>query len=260
VDSHQAKEILLLYRDGIDRPDDPEFAAALALANNDADLGHWLEHQQMTHKLLRAKFKEIVVPEGLKEQIISERRVHTTFRFKKKLAFASAIIAIALLLISIFTTFDFFPKGEDKYFSGFRTRMVRTAVGLYPKMDLETSDLASIHEFLTQRGHGDYTLPSPLARTTGTGCKLLSWQGHPVSMVCFNSGGTAPSTKPDLFLFVMNEKFVPDPSAAKPSDIVQVSTLATVGWTRNGKIYLLGALGTSARAIQNTVAANLKLL
>jgi len=260
VDSTQAKEILLLYREGIDRPDDPEFAEALALAKRDPELGDWLQQEQAAQKVLRAKFKEIGVPEGLKEQILSERRVHTNLGFRKKAAFAVAAIALALLLLSIFTTLDLFPNREDKHFSGFRTRMVRTAVGLYPKMDLETSDLSRIHDFLAQRGHGDYALPSPLARTAGTGCKVLTWQGHPVSMVCLNSGGTTPQTKPDLFLFVMNENFVPDPSAANPSEIVQVSTLATLGWKQNGKLYLLGALGTSAREIQNSVAANLKQL
>jgi len=259
VDSKQAKEILLLYREGIDRSDDPEFAGALALAKSDPELRRWLEQQQATQKVLRAKFREIAVPEGLMEQIISERRVRTTPGFKKKAAFAAATLAIALLLFSVFTTFDFLPKGEDKYFSGFRTRMVRTVVGLYPKMDLETSDLSRIHEFLAQRGHGDYTLPSPLAKTAGTGCKLLSWHGHPVSMVCFNSGGTTPSTKPDLFLFVMNENAVPDPSADS-GHIVPVSKLATLTWRKNGKIYLLGALGAPASEIENSVAANLKQL
>jgi hypothetical protein len=127
-------------------------------------------------------------------------------------------------------------------------------------MDLYTSDLNKIHDFLAQRGHGDYVLPSQLANSSGTGCKILAWQRHPVSMLCFNSGGTTPSTKPDLFLFVMDDDAVHDRSAANPGEVIQVSTLATLTWTQNGKLYLLGALGTRASEIQNTVAASLRQL
>jgi hypothetical protein len=129
----------------------------------------------------------------------------------------------------------------------------------YPKMDLDTNDLGQIHSFLAQRGRGDYKLPPTLDRAAGTGCKLLAWQTHPVSMICFNSGKTAAPKNPDLFLFVMDQNAVPDPAAANRA-ISQVSKLSTLAWTQNGKIYFLGALGNGARQIQNSVAAEIAKL
>ena len=78
MDSRQAKEILILYREGIDRPDDPEFAEALALAERDSHLAAWLEQQRILQAALRDSFRKIAVPEGLKEQIVSERRARLT--------------------------------------------------------------------------------------------------------------------------------------------------------------------------------------
>jgi hypothetical protein len=257
VDNRQAKDILILYREGIDRPDDPEFSEALALADRDPEVAKWLEQERAVHAALRASFKSIAVPEGLKEQIVSERRARTTLGVKQKMALAAAAAAVLVLLVTIVTTLSPQDGRENKTLSVFRTRMVSTAVRSYPEMDLYTSDLARIRDYLTKHGNGDYLLPAPLNKTASTGCKLLTWQGNPVTMICLNSGGNGKPKDPDLFLFVMNQSAVPDPSTANPRESVQVSKLSTLSWTQNGKLYLLGALGTSARNIQNSVAAEL---
>jgi hypothetical protein len=127
-------------------------------------------------------------------------------------------------------------------------------------MDLETHDLRQIHQYLVKQGRADYELPAALDKTSGTGCKLLTWQGKPVSMVCFNSGKNGKPKQPDLFLFIINQTAVPDPSAAAPGEVVQVSKLSTLSWTQNGQIYLLGALGPQAKEIQDSVAADVRRL
>ena len=259
MDSRHAKEILILYREGIDRPDDPEFAEALALAVRDLKLATWLEQQRVLQAALRASFKQIAVPEGLKEQIVSERRARLTLGIKRKALFIAAAAAIVILLAPIVMSY-FQRPGEDKKFTGFRNRMAGMVLRTYPKMDLETNDLVRIHQYLAQQGRGDYVLPPALDKIAGTGCKLLTWQGKPVSMVCFNSGKTAKPKNPDLFLFMMNQSAVPDPSSAESREVVQISKLATLSWIQNGKLYLLGALGAPAKEVQNSVAADVRRL
>jgi hypothetical protein len=138
--------------------------------------------------------------------------------------------------------------------------MTSIVLRTYPPMDLVTNDLGQIHQYVTQHGGGDYVLPGPLDKTAGTGCKLLAWQDKPVAMICFNSGKNGKPRQPDLFLFIINQSAVPDPATAIPSEIVQVSKLATVSWTKNGKLYLLGALGSQARQTQDAVAADVNKL
>jgi hypothetical protein len=87
----------------------------------------------------------------------------------------------------------------------------------------------------------------------------LTWQSQPVSMICFTSGKAGKTKNPDLFLFVMDQKAVPDPTSAN-GEIVPVSKLSTVAWAQNGKLYLLGALGANAKEMQQTVADEVRRL
>ena len=241
MNSREAREILLLYRPGSTDGSDPEIAEALGLAKREPELGVWLAEHCALQEAISAGFRKIPVPEGLREQIISERKAHTASRFKRTAALVAVVAAMVFLVAGIAVRFS--QTGEDKSLLGFRNRMVSVVLRNYPKMDLETNDLARIHQFLAQRGQGDYVLPAALQKTAGTGCKLLSWQKAPVSMVCFYSGKSGKPKDPDLFLFVIDRSAIhraPGPSAP---DFEQFGKLATASWSQGGKLYLLGGLG-----------------
>ena len=70
MDSRKAKEILLLYREGVD-DDDPQFAAALEQAEHDPDLAEWLHHQQHSYTAVRTKLREIEPPPDLRGKILA---------------------------------------------------------------------------------------------------------------------------------------------------------------------------------------------
>jgi len=247
MNRQQAQEILLLFRPGTADAQDPDFADALALAEKDPELGRWLQDQTLVQNVLRAKFRQIPVPAGLKEQILSERKVHTSVPLKRKLVL-SAVCAVCILLMAV-VILPLVRSHEDKSFANFHSRMVSSVArqGLYPKMDLETNDLAEIRKFLAKhQAPGDYVLPSGLQKTTGTGCAILEWQGKTVSMVCFNSGKNPAANASDLFLFVINHADVPKaPQAGKPS-FAQANSLPTASWTYGDKTYILATLGDEA--------------
>lgn len=239
MNSQQAKEILLLYRPGLN--DDPEMAAALAVAKTDAELERWLGEHMASQEALRAKFRQIPVPEGLKEQILSERQAHTTLSFRRGVLVTAsilAVIALSAVLLSILR-----PHPE-KSFANFRSRMVGIVARAYPKMDLETNDLNQIRAYLTTRqAPSDYSLPTRLQQTTSTGCAVLQWRGKTVSMVCFNSGTGPKAPAPDLFLFVVNRSDVPNaPDSATPQ-FSQSNRVALASWSDQNKTYILAAFG-----------------
>jgi len=245
VNKEQAKDILMLYRPGLPELDDSELAAALDLAKRDPELQRWLQEHEARQQVIRASFRAIPVPEGLKEQILSERKVHFSLPLHRKAVVALVCVLSALLLL--FTLFPFARQSEDKSFANFRSRMVRTASRHYPKMDLETSDPVQIRSYLSQhQAHGTYVLPAPLERVTPTGCALLQWQGKPVSMVCFNSGSKPSANTADLFLFIINRADVPNaPTTGKP-EFAQTNSMATASWSEKDKTYVLAALGDEA--------------
>jgi len=245
MNSLQAKEILALYRPGTADREEPEVAAALALAQSDPELSRWLEDHCATQTLLRARFKQIPVPEGLKEQILSEKKAHTTLPLPRKLALVAAGV-MALLLVAGIALSLLGPR-EDQTFANFQSRMVRTIARAYPKMDLATSDLGKIRQYLVQhQAHGDYQLPPQLEKTAGTGCAVFPWQGKTVSMICFNSGTTPSPTQPDLYLFVVNQSDVPNAPPVGPPQFARTNRVVTASWSSGGKTYLLAGIGDEA--------------
>lgn len=241
----EAKLILASYRPWTNDAEAPEFADALALTRQDAELGRWFTRHCAAQSSIRSSFQKISPPAGLKEQIISEHNARlTAAQWRKPRAIAATICAVGLL-VAIGVWLVRSSPGESKAnFAGFRSRMVKTAQRAYG-MDLETNSAPAIRAYLAQhQAYSNYTLPKPLANTTTTGCGVLIWQGHHVTMVCFHSGRPlAPGAKTDLFLFVMNRNAAPDTPVAGPPRFAQVNTLVTATWTQDGMVYLLAAPG-----------------
>lgn len=242
MNSDEAKEILTLYRPGSADADDPQFAEALALIETDAELKTWFDAHCTTYGIMRARLKEIQVPAGLREQILSERRAHTEKFSRRRLAFAVAIAAVAVLLIALASLWS---RPHGKYdFAAYRARMVSTALRTYG-MDVETSDMNKIRAYLAAKNaHADYSLPKGLQAAKPTGCVVMTWQGKTVSMICFHSGKRlAAGDKSDLFLFVADATSVRGAPRSPTPVVVQTNKLLTAGWSEGGRVYLLAGSG-----------------
>jgi len=243
----EARQILLLYRPGTMDAGDPQIAEALVLAKRDPELSRWLDELSARQETVRAKFRQITPPAGLKEQIISEHVAQTkgNLQVRKILAIA-ATTAIIASLIALATLY--LPRHqiqpEVRTLASYQNQMVGFALGPYG-MALATNDLIQIRNFLA-RGHApsDYTLPAPLEKVVTTGCTVKYWSGTRVSMICFRTGKPLPPGRPgDLWLFVADSTAItglPDTTAPQ---FAQVSQIITVTWTQNGKLYLLATEG-----------------
>lgn len=242
MNSIQAKEILALYRPGTDDPASDEFAPAMGLVRSDPELKLWFEQHCAAHEAVRVHFHSIPVPEGLKEQILSERKVRTTMAFRRTVSLY-ACAAAALVLVSGLALYYTQKPPQDAYAS-FQARMAGTLLrATYPDMDLETNDLGQIRKYLsTQKAFGDYVMPAGLTKATSTGCKVLQWHGKNVAMVCFNSGRTA-SPNPDLYLFVVARSSVSDPPPNSEIRTGQRRGLSMASWSSGDKTYLLAGQG-----------------
>jgi uncharacterized membrane protein YbaN (DUF454 family) len=242
VNRDEAKTILLLYRPGTTDAGDPEIAAALALAKQDPELTRWLVEHCARQETLRAGFRKITAPAGLKEQIISEQVAHEkimSWRPNAMLA-AAAVVAVLVVLASLW-----FPhRGNEETFAIYRSRMAGVALRGYT-MDLATNNPAQVRAYLAQNhAPADYVLPAPLEKTAVTGCAIEGWQGAKVSMVCFRTGKPLPpGQQSDLWLFVIDRSTVKNAPPADSRRFVRVNKLMTVTWTQGGKLYVLGMEG-----------------
>lgn len=241
---NEAKELLLIYRPGTANADDPQMAEALALARSNPELARWLEAQNTQQAALRAKFSQITVPTGLKEQIISEyaasRRTPATLTRWRSAGLALAALALLLGMLAMVWHPRSLPGNSLVYY---QDEMVRIALSAYA-MDLETNNAAPIHSYLDQQSAPDFKLPTPLEQTALTGCAVRVWNGAKVSLVCFRTGKPLPpDAKSDLWLFVVDKEMVQNvPSTPSPT-VAKVNRLMTATWTEGGKLYFLGVEG-----------------
>jgi hypothetical protein len=238
----EAKTILLLYRPGTADADDPEIAAALALAKQDSGLTRWLAEHCARQESVRAGFRKITAPAGLKEQIISEQAAHEKRLFwQRRAVLAMATIAVALVAL---TPLWFQHRRQDDTYANYRNQMASVALLGY-SMNLATNNPASVRAYLAQKdAPSDYVLPAPLEKTAMTGCAIEAWRGAKVSMICFRTGKPLPpGEQSDLWLFVIDRSRVKDAPPAGSRQIVQVSRLRMVTWTEGDKLYVLGMEG-----------------
>jgi hypothetical protein len=247
VNRDDAENILLLYRPGTADTNDPQIAEALALAKRDPDLTRWLEEHSSRQDALRAKFRQIAVPAGLREQIISERAalVEKNSQRKRILAVATLAAIVVLLIAVAALNLPRHPvQPEAPTLANYQNQMVGFALGPYG-MALATNDVEQIRNFLAH-GHApaDYTLPAPLEKVAATGCTVKFWSGTRIAMICFRTGKPLPPGRPgDLWLFVTDSASVKGAPDTTAPQFAQVNQIITATWTQNGKLYLLATEG-----------------
>ena len=238
-----AKSILLLYRSGTADAADPQIAEALALVKQDTELARWFGEHLARQEVLRAKFRQIPVPAGLKEQIISEQAAREKiiiWRRNLVLTAAAAVIVASLILATLWLR----PAGNDNTLAIYQNRMVGVALRGYA-MDFATNNAGQIRAYFAQNhAPADYVLPAPLEKVALTGCAIQSWQGVKVSMICFRTGKSLPPGQAgDLWLFVIDRALVKNAPSAGPPQLAKVNQLITATWSQGDKLYLLGTAG-----------------
>ncbi len=238
----EARTILLLYRPGTADAGDPEIAAALGLAKQNPELTCWLVEHCARQEALRAGFRQITAPAGLKEQIISEQAAKEKISFRRQRAFLAAMAAVAVLVV--LTPLWFQHRRSNDTYDLYRNQMASVALRGYG-MDLFTNNPASVRAFLAQNhAPADYVLPAPLEKTAVSGCAIENWQGAKVSMICFRTGKPLPpGQQSDLWLFVVDRAAVKNAPPAGARQFVQISRLGMMAWTEGDKLYVLGMKG-----------------
>lgn len=239
----EAKNILLLYRQGTADAADPQIAEALALVKQDAELARWFGEHCAAQEVLRAKFRQIPVPAGLKEQIVSEQMARERIVvWRRNLVFTAA--AAAVVAAFILAVLWLRPPASDNTLAIFRSRMAGVALRGYA-MDLMTNNPAQIRAYLKQHdAPANYILPAPLQKVALIGCAVEGWQGTRVSMICFHTGKPLPpGGQSDLWLFVVDRASIKNPPPAGPPQLARANQLITAAWIQDGRLYLLGTKG-----------------
>ena len=94
MNTNEAKEKLLLYRERIDNAD-PRFQEALAQVRRDPELAEWLREQMNCYDAIRSKLREVEPRSDLTEKIVRNQPIPFRRDWTQMLKLAAAIILSA---------------------------------------------------------------------------------------------------------------------------------------------------------------------
>ncbi len=249
-----ARQILQLYRRNSTDALDPQIAEALALAARDPELAQWWKDHGARQLVIATKFRQIPVPAGLKEQIISEHAASQRTVFSRR-KLEIALLAVIIIFGSI-AAFQWVRPDQanvvsrsDKSLAAYRIQMTGLALRGYG-MDMLTNNPAAIRTFLAeQQAPADFVLPAGLQTNdiVIVGCAVQGWQTGKVSMICFRTGKPLPPGQTsDLWLFVADRAAIKDLPPANQKLFAMANELITVTWSEGGKVFLLETEGNEA--------------
>lgn len=240
MNKQQAREILKLFRPGTEDEADSFFAEARQLAKTDPELAGWHQEQCEAYLALRRKLQAVPVPPTLKARLFQERKIHRP-RFRS-LGPVLAVAAAVVLLVGVLSMFGAFHSPANS-FAAYRKRMTETALRTYTMVPMADAD--QIRKFLqANNAPADYSLPAGIKNAAVVGCAVSSWQGHPVSMLCFKTGRPLPpGDQSDLWLFVADRSAFPKAPPPGAPVFGRLNKARTASWSDDKKTYLLAVVG-----------------
>lgn len=244
MNAEQAKQILQHYRPTVD-DNDPQFAEALALARRDPQLAAWLAGQSASYDALRRKLRQTPVPADLRDRILARQPARAPVVWWRRPAFAVGLVALALLLnvVGYFAFWRETPGVPVDPFTAYLNTTTAWAASGY-SMDAKTSDPEALRRLFAERGSPtDYVLMPGLAALSLEGGNVLNWDGHKVSVLCYETPGQEGG---DVWLFVCDRTAIPQTPATETPRFTTVNGLAAATWTRGDRLYVLAARGSRA--------------
>ncbi len=242
----EARRILMLYRPGSGDDSDPEIADALAMARNDAELGDWLRKQLDFHASVRAPLRTVLPPPDLRTRILAGQPDAKIVPFPVLRFLPLAAAAILLLFVGIGNLgwiLGHDHSSPDNSFASFRARMARVAQRDYNRMDLFSTNLVEVSQFLAKTSPlKEQTIPPALQRVPLFGCANLRWHGLPVTMVCFKRNANDL-----LWLFIADRSPISGSPESHSPELQTLGKFATASWAQEGRTYMIGLIGDESQ-------------
>lgn len=224
--------ILGAYRPNSEDAHDPQFQEALELARRDPELARWFADEQSLDRAFSAKIRGRPVPADLAAQLLLARATARRASWWRSPVWLAAAACLALLLVVAGSWFR--PRADAADFVAFRGAMAAAASDMSNHVDVMGLDTAGYRKWLTEnQGTPAFVLPASLAAKGIAACKIVSWQGHRVTMLCLKFGGR------HVDVFVVNASELPGISLGSAPEFFADAGVTSAAWRQNGNIYLL---------------------
>ena len=234
MNEHEARLILQAYRPDAD-PDDPEVVAALQKAARNPELARWFAEEQAFDRAIAAHLENVPAPFGLKTRILAQLGPPAAphrWSWAVKLA---GVVALLFLLTQVVNLFR--PAAPEAQVSNYAREMV-SFVRLGGALDMESQDLGQIKEWLSKKEASPGFVPPRLAALQPLGCRLLSFRGQTVTLICFKRDNDRLA-----HLFVVDRAALPQMKSGAPPVFAGVGDWMTASWVENDRVYMIAVQG-----------------
>jgi len=241
MNEQEARLILQAYRPGVD-PDDPDVAAALEETARKPELARWFAEEQAFDRAIAAHLGNVPAPFGLKTRILAQLAPPAAphrWSWAVKLAGVAALLFLLTQVVSLFR-----PAAPKAPVSNYAREMV-SFIRLGGPRDMQSHDLGQIEEWLSKKEAPPRFVPPRLAALQPLGCRLLSFRGQTVTLICFKRDNDRLA-----HLFVVDRAALPQMKSGAPPVFAGVGDWMTASWVENDRVYMIAVQGDRA-AVQH---------
>jgi len=239
MDEQEARLILQAYRPGAQDQDDPHFAGALEEAARNPQLARWFAEEQAFDQAIAAHLAAVPAPFGLKTRILAQATAppaSRTSRWLIGLAGAAGLLFLLAQVVGLWRN----PAPASAALPDYAREMVNF-IQRGPRLDMESDDLGTIKNWLARKEASPVEIPPGLAALEPVGCRVFSFRGHDVTLICFHREGNEIA-----HLFVVDRAVLPK---SKPGDapfFYRDGEWTTATWAEGYRVYMIAAQGDRA--------------
>jgi hypothetical protein len=240
MDNKEAKFVLTAYRPGGADASDPQFRDALAQVREDPALAEWFRESQAFDAAVAARLRSVSVPAELRESVVAGAKWSSRARWFPQMRTWAVAAVLLLAAVAAFLVVPNFTR--DTRLAGWQTAALQEVTALVKhetRFDAQASRSAELAGALPPP-HAPIAVEPPrqLRGLTSLGCKTFSWEGRPVSIICFlrADGGL-------VHLVVMHLPDAAGAGAGARPELVQQEEWATATWREGDQLLMIALEG-----------------
>ncbi len=239
MDEEQARLILQAYRPGEQEESDPKFVAALQAVAASPELARWFAEEQAFDRAVAAHIESIPAPFGLKTRILAQG-AESARPGKRRWAFGLIAVAALLLLLTQLVSLWRTPKSVASLPSDYAREMA-SFIQLRPPLEMESNNLSEIKRWLGRKEALPIEVPARLAALEPVGCRILSFRGYDVTLICFQREGNRLA-----HLFAVDRAAMPKMKPGEKPIFANEHGWMTATWAEKDRVYMIAMQGGRA--------------
>ncbi len=233
MNSKEARRILHAYRPGQEESCGADFDEALLTASEDPELAGWLDREIASDAEIRTKLEGVPVPADLRQRIVAPASLSPPPRGWRRHVLATAAAAVLLAAIGAAVLQTRRPALAPWQADSLAT-LSAVLSGAAP-LDVQSPDSAELRRWLKEKDAPDpAALPASLDTASTVGCKRITVEGRPVSIICFHASATQLA-----HLVTVDERALPNPPPERKPRYVKKGEWSTASWSAGGQSFML---------------------